>query len=151
MKRYLGRSVLIGITCAVLEFASPVSAAERTRPTRYQPQPGDFTLVCTLFKGPAPGSSLQAPVVPITYDPRFQIGARIERVTRGIAPWRVGQIVTFVIHSPSLLLPGNFAGQQFVLTFSHFRPTTENDKVWFEVKTRYLLRWIERSAAPSPN
>jgi hypothetical protein len=37
----------------------------------------------------------------------------------------------------------SFSGQRFALTFSHFRPTTKDDLVWFDPGTRYLLRWLE--------
>jgi hypothetical protein len=111
--------------------------------TAYKSAPGDFVVVCTLFKGRPPGASDSTPRLPITHDPRFDIGARVERVTLGESPWSVGDLVTFVIHSPTLTLGNSFAGHQFALTFSHFRPTTKTDKVWFDPKTRYLLRWVE--------
>ena len=111
--------------------------------TRYKPAPRDFIVVCTLFKGRAPGASDSTPRLPITYDPRFDVGARVERVTLGESPWRIGDVVTFVIHSTTLTLGNRFAGQPFALTFSHFRPTTKTDNVWFDPETRYLLRWAE--------
>ena len=121
-----------------LAIANPV--AQRAT---YKPKSGDFVVVCTLFTGRAPGASAATPNEPITYDPRFDLGVRIERVTVGNSPWRVGDLVTFLIHSPTLLLGGNYSGQQFALTFSPFRAKTESDKVWFKPETRYVLQWVE--------
>jgi len=130
---------------AVLVTASDVVAQDNGKPAAYKAERSDFVIVCTLFKGRAPGATASTLKEPITYDPRFEIGARVERVTLGKSPWRAGDRVTFVIHSPASLLPDDFAAQEFELTFSPFRPTTTSDKVWFEPGTRYLLRWIERA------
>src|SRR5215510_12343925 len=92
-------------------------AASAQSPT-YKPKSGDFIVVCTLFKERAPGATDSTPVEPITFDPRFEIGARVERVVLGKSPWRVGSVVTFVIHSPVQLLPDSFEGKQYTLTFS---------------------------------
>lgn len=127
---------------AALVVAGPVAAKTGQRGT-YKPKSGDFVVVCTLFKGRAPGASASTPKEPITYDPRFDLGARIERVTMGNSPWRVGDLVTFLIHSPSLLLADNYSGRQFALTFSPFRAKTKSDKVWFKPETRYVLQWVE--------
>ena len=143
MRTTCSRAVPIFIAAfAALVVLSPVAAHTRQR-TTYKPKSADFKVVCTLFKGRAPGATASTPREPITYDPRFELGARIERVTLGNSPWRVGDLVTFVIHSPSLLLGGAYPGQQFVLTFSPFRAKTEADKVWFEPGTRYVLQWVE--------
>ena len=130
---------------AVLVTASDVVAQDNGKRAAYKRKPSDFVIVCTLYKGRAPGATASTPKEPITYDPRFEIGARVERVTLGESPWRAGDRVTFVIHSPASLLPSDFAAQEFELTFSPFRPTTKSDKVWFEPETRYLLRSIERA------
>jgi hypothetical protein len=130
-----------------LVMATQAADVKNGQRTRYKPEPRDFVVVCTLFKGRAPGSTEATPTEPITYDPRFEIGARVERIALGEPPWRVGDRVTFVIHSPSLLLGSRFVGEQFELTFSPFRPTTKNDKVWFRPETRYLLQWVERAKA----
>jgi hypothetical protein len=127
---------------AALVVLSPVAAHTRQR-TTYKPKPADFVVVCTLFEGRAPGATASTPREPITYDPRFDLGARIERVTLGKSPWRAGDLVTFVIHSPSLLLGHTYSGRQFVLTLSPFRPRTDSDKVWFEPGTHYVLQWVE--------
>lgn len=133
-------AVTILATCAGLASSQ---SPKRSQRHVYKPQRGDFVVVCTLFKGRAPGATDSTPLEPITYDPHFEIGARIERVHLGDSPWRVGNVVTFVIHSPTLMLGHNFAGKQFKLTFSPFRPTSDDDKVWFTPETRYLLQWIE--------
>src|SRR5262245_4474026 len=133
------------MTLVMLVAATGVTAKQNGRRSVYKPTATDFVVVCTLFNGRAPGATPSTPKEPITYDPRFEIGARVERVTLGNSPWRPGDRVTFVIHSPTLLLSNDFSGQQFELTFSPFRPTTESDKVWFEAETRYLLRWVERA------
>jgi len=109
----------------------------------YQPKSGDFVVVCTLFSGRAPGATDSTPVEPITYDPLFEIGARVERVALGESPWRVGTAVTFVIHSPARLLPAGFEGKQYRLTFSSIRPMTDSDRIWLRPDTRHVLRWIE--------
>ena len=131
---------------AAMAIASPVAPKTDQRAT-YKPKSGDFVAVCTLFKGRAPGASASTPKEPITYDPRFELGARVERVTAGDSPWRVGDLVTFLIHSPSLLLGDNYSGQQFALTFSPFRARSESDKVWFKPETRYIVQWVERVKA----
>jgi hypothetical protein len=132
----------------VAAFVQVISATQTgvestSQRTAYKPKSGDFVIVCTLFKGRAPGATTSTPTEPITYDAHFEIGARVERVTLGQSPWRVGDRVTFLIHSPVSLLGSAFSGQQFALTFSPFTPTTKDDKVWFEPETHYLLQWIE--------
>jgi hypothetical protein len=137
-------AVTIAAALTVLAAGAQGTAPDKGQRTPYKPTPSDFVVVCTLFKGPAPGATALTPKEPITYDPQFQIGARVERVTLGKSPWRAGDRVTFVIHSPTLLLSNDFSGQEFELTFSPFRPTTRSDKVWFNPETRYLLQAIER-------
>jgi hypothetical protein len=138
-------AVTIVATFAVLAAGTQVTAQDRGQRTAYKPTASDFVVVCTLFKGRAPGATASTPKEPITYDPRFEIGARVERVTLGKSPWRAGDRITFVIHSPTVLLANDFSGQEFELTFSPFRPTTKSEKVWFEPETRYLLQRIERA------
>jgi hypothetical protein len=142
-------SVVTALIAAFPALAMATQAADvknGQRP-RYKPEPRDFVVVCTLFKGRAPGATDSTPTEPVTHDPRFEIGARVERIALGESPWRVGDRVTFVIHSPSVLLPSSFVGQQFELTFSPFRPTTKSDKVWFRPETRYLLKWVQPATA----
>lgn len=139
-------NVLIG-ACSVLAMTVQTPDSKNDRRTPYRPKPGDFVVVCTLFEGRPPGATDSTPTEPITYDPRFKIGARVERVTLGESPWRVGEAVTFVIHSPTLTLGNSFTGKQFALTLSPFRPTTEVDKVWFRPETRYLLQWVTPAKA----
>jgi hypothetical protein len=121
--------------------------AVRKALARYEPKPGDFTVICTLFAKDPPGRVSRADI-PITYDPRFLIGARVETVTLGASPWKAGESLRFMIHSPTLMLGGEFDGQRYAMTFSRFRPKSEDDRVWFDPETRYVLRWIEKSAAP---
>ena len=59
----------------------------------------------------------------------------------------MGDAVTFVMHSFTVLLGNRFDGRQFVLTFSSSRPTTAADMVWFSPETRYLVRWTEPAKA----
>ena len=134
--------MLLVATCAplVTSMQSVYAGAQRHK---YKPTSGDFVVVCTLFNGRAPGATDSTPEEPITYDPRVDIGARVERVVLGKSPWPVGSVVTFVIHSPALMLGVGFEGKQYSLTFSRFHPTTDSDKVWFRPDTRYLLQWIE--------
>lgn len=141
--RYCGAATLLAVL-AVIGAGTEITAQDNARQDSYKLRPSDFMVVCTLFNGPAPGSTASTPKEPITYDPRFEIGARIERVTLGKSPWRAGDRVTFVIHSPAILLRNDFSAQQFELTFSSFRPTSKSDKAWFEPETRYLLQHIDR-------
>ena len=100
-------------------------------------------MVCTLFNGTPPSGKVVTPDLPITYDPHFVVGARVESVVQGKAPWPPGTSLRFLIHSPSLMLPASFSGQRFRLTFSPFRPHTKDELVWFEPNMEYLLRWLE--------
>jgi hypothetical protein len=142
-RRRVSRGAILAVFF-VVATGSQITAQGSGRRTAYSPKSSDFVVVCTLFNGRAPGATALTPKEPITYDPRFEIGARIERVPLGKSPWRAGDRVTFVIHSPTLLLPSDFSGRQFELTFSPFRPASKSDKVWFERETRYLLRRVER-------
>src|SRR5262249_31413268 len=132
---------LLVAACAAMVMSMPSLSAGAQRP-EYKPKHGDVVVVCTLFKGRAPGAADSTPVEPITYDPRFDIGARVDRVVLGQSPWRVGSVVTFVIHSPALLLSANFEGKEYALTLSPFSPA-ESDKAWFRPDTRYLLQSVE--------
>lgn len=126
--------------------ATPV----KVRQGRYVPKRGDFTVVCTLFNSDPPGR-VSLSDIPITYDPMFVVGARVEHVMLGTSPWKVGESVRFLIHSPTLMLGGyQFDGQRFSMTFSPFRPKTKDDKIWFKPETRYLLRWIEKIDETQP-
>jgi len=131
------------VALAAVVMASHAAGEQNGPRSAYEAKPGDFVLVCTLFKGPAPGATDSTPTEPITYDPHFDIGAHIERVSLGESPWRAGDLVTFAIHSPTRLLGPTFAGQQFTLTLSQFRSRTKSDKLWFDPETRYLLTKIE--------
>jgi hypothetical protein len=117
--------------------------------TRYQPMAGDFSILCTLFNGPPPGQKNSPSPIPITYDPRFIIGAQLESVTLGTSPWPMGSTVQFLIHSPSLLFGGyGFSGRKYVLTFSPFMPGTKDELLLYPQSMRYVLRWIEPAAPP---
>lgn len=136
------RTLLVA-ACVAAVMASQTAGEQNGRRAAYKLKPGDIVIVCTVFKGRAPGTTVSTPREPITYDPRFDVGARVERVIVGKSPWRVGDLVTFVIHSPTLMLGDSFSGRQFQLTLSPFSPRTDNDRVWFEPETRYLLQWAE--------
>src|SRR3954468_17111110 len=97
-------------TLAVVAGGTQVTTQDKDQ---RKPAASDFVVVCTLFKSRAPGATASTPKEPITYDPRFEIGARVERVTLGKSPWRAGDRVTFVIHSPTLLLANDFSDQEF--------------------------------------
>jgi hypothetical protein len=110
----------------------------------YARKPGDFVIVCTLFNGPPPGPPPKLKEILITYDPRFVIGARVEEVSFGKSPWPKGETLSFLIHSPALMLGGYaFSGKRFSLTFSPFVPKSKEDRIWFNPETRQLLRWVE--------
>src|SRR5262245_14081100 len=112
-------TILVATSAAVVS-ASQIAARSTSQRTGYKPKSGDFIVVCTLFKGLAPGATASTPTEPITYDAHFDIGSRVERVTLGPSPWRVGDRVTFLVHSPVSLLGGAYSGRQFTLTFSPF-------------------------------
>ena len=141
--RRTSRKPTMLVALGAVVVASHAAGEQNGQRTAYEPKPGDFVVVCTLFNGRPPGATASTPTEPITYDPRFAIGARVERIALGESPWRAGVLVTFVIHSPTLLLGPSFAGQQFALTFSPLRPRTNSDKLWFDPETRYLLQRIE--------
>jgi hypothetical protein len=141
--RRTSRNPTMLLALAAVVVASHAAGEQNGQRTAYEPKPGDFVVVCTLFNGRPPGATASTPTEPITYDPRFAVGARVERIALGESPWRAGDLVTFVIHSPTLLLGPSFAGQQFALTFSPLRPRTNSDKRWFDPETRYLLQRIE--------
>jgi hypothetical protein len=134
-----------------VELVGAGNPQSKPRPTaraieKYLAKPGDFTIVCTLFKSDPPGKVFLADI-PITYDPMFLIGARVEEVTFGTSPWKAGTSIRFTIHSPTLLLGGyRFDGQRYSMTFSPFRPHGKDDEIWFKPETRYLLKWIEKAS-----
>jgi hypothetical protein len=135
--------VLVALLLAVLGASGTAEQASRSQPN-YSPKPKDFSVSCRLFNGPLKGAKVELPDLPITYDAHFVIGARVERLEFGKSPWPVGTSLNFVVHSPTRLFGGQFSGEQFVLTFSPFRPTTREDKIWFSPETQYLLQAIER-------
>lgn len=140
--------ILVVILMAATSTSGTADQASRSRP-KYVPKPTDFAVVCTLFNGSPKDAKVELPDIPITYDAHFVIGARVERAEFGKSPWPVGTSLNFVVHSPTRLFGGPFSGEQFVLTFSPFRPTTREDKIWFSRETRYLLQAIERVRAKS--
>lgn len=142
-RRRMNPRVLSGLLTVVA--MTPVLGAAPPHQPAYEPQPGDFTVVCTLFNGDDTPSLTIKDGIPVTYDPRILVGARIERVTFGKSPWPVGSVLNFVVHSPTLMLGGyGFSGKKYVMTFSPFVPKTERDLVWFEPNMRQILREIRR-------
>jgi hypothetical protein len=142
-RRSLLSAFILCILTALSTNPEVTAQANRSRP-KYIRKRTDFVVVCTLFNGPPKGGKVILPDIPITYDPRFVIGARVERVDFGKPPWPVGTFLNFLIHSPTMLFGGAPSGEQFLLTFSPFRPTTPEDKIWFAPETEYLLRAIEK-------
>lgn len=142
------RIVIVALVLALARLNVDTAAQSSRAPQRYVPKPADFAVVCTLFNGPSKIGKVELPDIPITYDAHFVIGARVERLEFGKSPWPAGTLVNFVTHSPTLLFGGRFAGDQFRLTLSPFRPTTREDRIWFAPETRYLLQAIERVNPP---
>ena len=143
VRHIAGCTVVVAVLAVAICDVGTAAQASRTRPT-YTPKPTDFAVVCTLFNGPPKGGKVQLPDLPVTYDAHIVIGARVERLEFGKSPWPAGTLVNFVIHSPTTLFGGRFSGEQFVLTFSRFRPATREEKTWFAPETRYLLQAVEK-------
>jgi len=74
-------------------------------------------------------SHFSGQAVPVDLDPRFAMTLRVESATPSIDRFREGDIVTFAIHSPSLLfLETPKKGQTYEFLLSR---TVENRKVRF--------------------
>lgn len=81
-------------------------------------QAGDFELICTVYNGGPPGMPSDAPAIPLSFDPRFEIGARVESVAFGTTPWPPGRLLRFLIHSPTRTFGGyGFSGRRYRLRF----------------------------------
>jgi hypothetical protein len=141
----ISRNTLAGFV--LVTFAGLATAEEpRAERPKYELQPGDFTIVCRLFNPDQVPADFKVslPDIPITYDARILLNARVESVAAGESPWPPGTALQFVVHSPTLMSGGyGFSGAQFSLTFSPFTPRTEDELVWFEPTMRYILRAIE--------
>jgi hypothetical protein len=135
--------ILVGVLMVTLSTFGTADQAPRS-PPKYAPKPTDFAIVCTLSNGPPKGAKVELPDLPITYDAHFVTGAHVDRLEFGKSPWPVGTSLNFVVHSPTRLFGARFSEEQFVLTFSPFRPTMREDKIWFSPETQYLLQAIER-------
>jgi len=139
------RDSVVGI--ALVTFAGLANAEEpKVELPRYELQPGDFTIVCTLFNPDQVPADFKVslPNIPITYDAHILLNARVESVSAGESPWSPGTALQFVVHSPTLMFGSyGFSGAQFSLTFSPFTPRTEDELAWFDPTMRYMLRAIE--------
>jgi hypothetical protein len=118
---------------------SPHHAARQTATVRdYQPVPGDFILICTIYENDPPGATPPIPQVPITFDPRFVVGARVENVLSGPSPWKKGTVLRFLIHSPTLMFVGvNPDGKRYEMTFS---TNTTFDKATGSATMNYVIK-----------
>jgi hypothetical protein len=69
------------------------------------------------------------PLVPVTFDARFVIRVRIDKVLVGESPWKEGATVAFLIHSRSRMFGRhNVKGEQFRFTFEVQKgPVAERD------------------------
>ena len=77
-----------------------------------------FTLLGTV-QPPLDHLPAETHAVRITGDARILIRIRIDKILVGTAPWKQGQTMAFLIHSPSLMFgPRDVSGQQFRFTFS---------------------------------
>jgi hypothetical protein len=139
------REAVAGFVLVAFAGIANAGGARSERP-KYELQPGDFTIVCTLFhpdQVPA-DFKVSLPDIPITYDAHILLHARVESVSAGASPWPPGTALRFLVHSPARMFGGyGFSGAQFSLTFSPFTPRTEDELVWFEPTMRYVLRAIE--------
>ena len=118
---------------------SPHHAGSQHATTReYKPQLRDFILICTIYEHDAPGAKPPIPEIPLNFDSRFVIGARVEKVLSGPSAWSEGQAVRFLIHSPTLMfVDQNPDKKQYRMTFSS---NTSTDKATGTSNTTYVLR-----------
>jgi hypothetical protein len=72
-------------------------------------------------------------VIPVDFDPRFALTARIESVGPAATNFTVGAIVAFAIHSPSLLF-GEEAKKGKTCDFSVQREITHGKTSYFGLK-----------------
>ncbi len=87
-------------------------------------------------------SSFSGAVIPVHVDPMFALTVRIESVASGITNFAAGSVVTFAIHSPSLLFAGeDTKGKTYDFWLSR---RIENGKV------RYSGLEIQRKQAKTP-
>jgi len=110
---------LAAITALVVVVISGLATTEANSLVRNDggTKPREFVVVCALYTASdVEGRKLAK--VPITYDPRFAILAKVEEVVAGSAPWRPGEKVLFLIHSPALMFGRyRFGGERFRFTF----------------------------------
>jgi len=78
---------------------------------------------------------------PVDFDPRFALRLRIESVDPAISDFVAGAVVTFVIHSPALLLLGEDGTKGKTYDFSLGRETEQG-------KIRFFGLKVEKTAGP---
>jgi hypothetical protein len=86
-----------------------------------------FVLVgaVTMSREPAPAGHQ----TPITFDARFVIRVRIERIISGVSPWAAGSDQVLLIHSPARMFGRyDLKGERFRFTFEvDPTPSSERD------------------------
>ena len=67
--------------------------------------------------------------IPITFDARFVIRLKIEKIVSGASPWKVGTEQVFLIHSPARMFGGyDVRAKRFRFTFqTRPGPASERD------------------------
>jgi hypothetical protein len=109
------RPRIVAVTLGVIGLTSIVSVAagQTEKPAR-----PTFAFLGTvdMQKSDVPKDM---PLVPVTFDARFVIRVRIDRILAGEAPWKQGTTVAFLIHSPARMF-GRYdvKGEQFRFTFA---------------------------------
>jgi hypothetical protein len=95
LKPFTGFILLTGSLALATLSTATADQISNARP-KYIPKPTDFAIVCTVYKSPLKDRRVALPDVPITYDARISIGALVERLEFGRAPWPVGTRVNFL-------------------------------------------------------
>jgi hypothetical protein len=90
----------------------------------------------TMSKDPVP---TDVSAIPITFDARFVVRMKVERVLSGRSPWTVGSEQVFLIHSPARMF-GKYAtkGERFRVTFE------KGPEPAYDRDCRYCVVGLER-------
>src|SRR5688572_8229602 len=126
---------------AVLALAFATGLLEPTAGEPRSAKASSFVIVgaVTMSKELVPDG---AALIPITFDARFIIRVKVERVVSGSAPWKAGSEQLFVIHSPVRMFGRHdIKGERFRFTFeTDPQPASKED-------CRYCVTGVKREGA----